>query len=232
MLWVEGRPQGGRPLSSRSLQLEVLARPPVVTSTPAPKAEPTIIPAARNEPIGLKASDFLPVSRAPPKGGWKPCGEGRTLLPASGCLSHQAVKIPQQAELVDEDAMSQIRKGHDTMCVVLTSRHKNLDTVRAVWTTGDIKAGTAPAWGSGLNRRQAARGRAGGEAAPSLPPRHPVADFIFVSSVVVITGCWALSSYLWACLTLIILGVVLLTPHEPCHHTTPRRGRTVAHSPL
>uniref|UniRef100_A0ABI7W059 Katanin p80 WD40 repeat-containing subunit B1 n=1 Tax=Felis catus TaxID=9685 RepID=A0ABI7W059_FELCA len=50
-----------------------------------------------------------------------------------------AVKIPQQAELVDEDAMSQIRKGHDTMCVVLTSRHKNLDTVRAVWTTGDIK---------------------------------------------------------------------------------------------
>lgn len=35
--------------------------------------------------------------------------------------------------------MSQIRKGHDTMFVVLTSRHKNLDTVRAVWTTGDIK---------------------------------------------------------------------------------------------
>ncbi|ELR53408.1 Katanin p80 WD40-containing subunit B1, partial [Bos mutus] len=91
--------------------LEVLSRPPVVTSTPAPKAEPAIFPATRNEPIGLKASDFLP-----------------------------AVKIPQQAELVDEDAMSQIRKGHDTMCVVLTSRHKNLDTVRGVWTTGDIKA--------------------------------------------------------------------------------------------
>lgn len=90
--------------------LEVLLRPPAVTSTPAPKAEPAIIPATRNEPIGLKASDFLP-----------------------------AVKIPQQVELVDEDAMSQIRKGHDTMCVVLTSRHKNLDTVRAVWTTGDIK---------------------------------------------------------------------------------------------
>lgn len=90
--------------------LEVLSRPPVVTSTPAPKAEPAIFPATRNEPIGLKASDFLP-----------------------------AVKIPQQAELVDEDAMSQIRKGHDTMCVVLTSRHKNLDTVRGVWTTGDIK---------------------------------------------------------------------------------------------
>uniref|UniRef100_A0A6I8N7M5 Katanin p80 WD40 repeat-containing subunit B1 n=1 Tax=Ornithorhynchus anatinus TaxID=9258 RepID=A0A6I8N7M5_ORNAN len=51
-----------------------------------------------------------------------------------------AVKIPNQSEVVDEDAMSQIRKGHDTMCVVLTSRHKNLDTVRAAWTAGDIKA--------------------------------------------------------------------------------------------
>ncbi|XP_072374622.1 katanin p80 WD40 repeat-containing subunit B1 isoform X3 [Scyliorhinus torazame] len=43
------------------------------------------------------------------------------------------------ADLSDEDAVSQIRKGHDTMCVVLTSRFKNLDTVRAVWTTGDVK---------------------------------------------------------------------------------------------
>ena len=41
-----GRPQAGRLLSSRPLQLEVLPGPPtVVTSTPAPKAEPAIIPA-------------------------------------------------------------------------------------------------------------------------------------------------------------------------------------------
>ncbi|XP_074141977.1 katanin p80 WD40 repeat-containing subunit B1 isoform X2 [Sminthopsis crassicaudata] len=89
---------------------DFVPRVPVATSTPMSKAEPAVIPAARNEPIGLKASDFLP-----------------------------AVKMPNQSEMVDEDAMSQIRKGHDTMCVVLTSRHKNLDTVRAVWTTGDIK---------------------------------------------------------------------------------------------
>lgn len=50
------------------------------------------------------------------------------------------MKNQSQTELVDEEAMSQIRKGHETMCVVLTSRHKNLDTVRAVWSTGDIKA--------------------------------------------------------------------------------------------
>uniref|UniRef100_A0A8C5WW63 Katanin p80 WD40 repeat-containing subunit B1 n=1 Tax=Laticauda laticaudata TaxID=8630 RepID=A0A8C5WW63_LATLA len=85
-------------------------RQPVAASTPITRVEPSVIPAARNEPIGLKVSDFLP-----------------------------AMKNQGQAEIADEEAMSQIRKGHETMCVVLTSRHKNLDTVRAVWSTGDIK---------------------------------------------------------------------------------------------
>ncbi|NWZ18849.1 KTNB1 protein, partial [Asarcornis scutulata] len=88
-----------------------IQRPPIASSTPVTRAELSVIPAARNEPIGLKATDFLP-----------------------------AVKNQSQTELVDEEAVSQIRKGHETMCVVLTSRHKNLDTVRAVWSTGDIKA--------------------------------------------------------------------------------------------
>lgn len=85
-------------------------KPPIASLAPLPIVEPSVIPAARNEPIGLKASDFLP-----------------------------AMKNQNLMEIVDEEAMSQIRKGHDTMCVVLTSRHKNLDTVRAVWSTGDIK---------------------------------------------------------------------------------------------
>uniref|UniRef100_A0A669R5E2 Katanin p80 WD40 repeat-containing subunit B1 n=1 Tax=Phasianus colchicus TaxID=9054 RepID=A0A669R5E2_PHACC len=50
-----------------------------------------------------------------------------------------ALKNQSQTELVDEEIMSQIRKGHKTVCMVLTSRHKNLDTVRAVWSTSDIK---------------------------------------------------------------------------------------------
>lgn len=142
-----GRPQAGRLLSSRPLQLEVLPGPPtVVTSTPAPKAEPAIIPATRNEPIGLKASDFLPVSGGPDtEGSWRPEGRGQNLAASIRAPIPQAVKIPQQVELLDEDAMSQIRKGHDTMCVVLTSRHKNLDTVWAAWTTGDIKASATSA---------------------------------------------------------------------------------------
>uniref|UniRef100_A0A669QRE1 Katanin p80 WD40 repeat-containing subunit B1 n=1 Tax=Phasianus colchicus TaxID=9054 RepID=A0A669QRE1_PHACC len=55
------------------------------------------------------------------------------------CLYFQALKNQSQTELVDEEIMSQIRKGHKTVCMVLTSRHKNLDTVRAVWSTSDIK---------------------------------------------------------------------------------------------
>lgn len=55
-------PPAGYSQSPGPLQLEVLPQPVVVTSTPAPKAEPAVIPATRNEPIGLKASDFLPVS--------------------------------------------------------------------------------------------------------------------------------------------------------------------------
>lgn len=86
--------------------------------------------------------------------------------------SQQAVKVSQQTELVDEDAMSQIRKGHDTMCVVLTSRHKNLDTVRAVWTTGDIKASA------------------------SLSPHHGWLPHFF--SVLTISSCHLLSTYLQA----------------------------------
>ncbi|XP_033896245.3 katanin p80 WD40 repeat-containing subunit B1-like isoform X1 [Acipenser ruthenus] len=87
------------------------ANPAPNKANPAPsRAEPAVILASRNEPIGLKASDFL-----------------------------QPAKNNNQPALNDDDALSQIRKGHDTMCVVLTSRHKNLDIVRAVWSSGDIK---------------------------------------------------------------------------------------------
>lgn len=44
--------------------------------------------------------------------------------------------------LSDAEALSQITKGHDTMCVMLSSRHKNLETVRTVWAREDIKVGS------------------------------------------------------------------------------------------
>nr|XP_020458339.1 katanin p80 WD40 repeat-containing subunit B1 [Monopterus albus] len=115
--------------------------PPLTTSTPVLKVEPTvvscvkhpspsgspppqppatmaktkpqvkIIPSTRNEPIGLNVADFLPTP----------------LNNRAGALS-------------EEESLSQIQKGHDTMCVMLSSRHKNLETVRAVWAREDIKS--------------------------------------------------------------------------------------------
>ncbi|XP_070758942.1 katanin p80 WD40 repeat-containing subunit B1 [Enoplosus armatus] len=94
--------------------------PPVSSGPPPPqppvttaksKPQPKIILSTRNEPIGLNVADFLPSS---PNN-------------RAGALS-------------DEEALSQIKKGHDTMCVMLSSRHKNLETVRAVWAREDIKS--------------------------------------------------------------------------------------------
>ncbi|KAJ8272086.1 hypothetical protein COCON_G00109450 [Conger conger] len=89
--------------------------PPAARSPPGPgpfqgRPEPAVIFSTRNEPIGLNVGDFLPPTRN-----------------------------NKPVSLSDEDALSQIRKGHDTMCVMLSSRHKNLDTVRTVWRGGDVK---------------------------------------------------------------------------------------------
>uniref|UniRef100_A0A8D3E2X3 Katanin p80 WD40 repeat-containing subunit B1 n=1 Tax=Scophthalmus maximus TaxID=52904 RepID=A0A8D3E2X3_SCOMX len=43
------------------------------------------------------------------------------------------------AALSDEDELSQIKKGHATMCVMLSSRRKNLETVRMAWAREDAK---------------------------------------------------------------------------------------------
>lgn len=94
------------------------SNPPAPAPPPQPpvttaksKPQAKIILSTRNEPIGLNVADFLPSS---------PNNRG-------GALS-------------DEEALSQIKKGHDTMCVMLSSRHKNLQTVRAVWAREDIKS--------------------------------------------------------------------------------------------
>uniref|UniRef100_A0A667XIX4 Katanin p80 WD40 repeat-containing subunit B1 n=1 Tax=Myripristis murdjan TaxID=586833 RepID=A0A667XIX4_9TELE len=79
-------------------------------ATAKAKSQPTVILATRNEPIGLNVADFLP-----------------------------SAPNNRSSALGDEEALSQIKKGHDTMCVMLSSRHKNLETVRAGWGSGDVK---------------------------------------------------------------------------------------------
>uniref|UniRef100_A0A667XLL7 Katanin p80 WD40 repeat-containing subunit B1 n=1 Tax=Myripristis murdjan TaxID=586833 RepID=A0A667XLL7_9TELE len=108
------------------LHAPVSAVRPAVSNPPAPpatqrpaqasvatakaKSQPTVILATRNEPIGLNVADFLP-----------------------------SAPNNRSSALGDEEALSQIKKGHDTMCVMLSSRHKNLETVRAGWGSGDVK---------------------------------------------------------------------------------------------
>uniref|UniRef100_A0A8C1G8H4 Katanin p80 WD40 repeat-containing subunit B1 n=1 Tax=Cyprinus carpio TaxID=7962 RepID=A0A8C1G8H4_CYPCA len=52
---------------------------------------------------------------------------------------HSHARNAKAGVMGDDEALAQIRKGHDTMCVMLTSRYKNLDTVRFVWASGDVK---------------------------------------------------------------------------------------------
>lgn len=70
-----------------------------------------IIHCSRNESIGLNVADFLLFS-----------------------------PNNKRATLTDDEALSQIKKGHDTMCVMLSSRLKNLETVRTVWIREDVKS--------------------------------------------------------------------------------------------
>uniref|UniRef100_A0A673Y585 Katanin p80 WD40 repeat-containing subunit B1 n=1 Tax=Salmo trutta TaxID=8032 RepID=A0A673Y585_SALTR len=88
----------------------LLPTPPPVVAMAKAKPQPSVILSTRNEPIGLNVGDFLPPARN-----------------------------NRPSVLGDDEALAQIRKGHDTMCVMLTSRHKNLDTIRAVWGSGDVK---------------------------------------------------------------------------------------------
>lgn len=43
------------------------------------------------------------------------------------------------ANMSEQEALTSIVKGHDSMVAVLSSRTKNLQIVRALWTGGNVK---------------------------------------------------------------------------------------------
>lgn len=55
---------------------------------------------------------------------------GQSLAVASGHPSRRRLRSPSRQSWSTRMPCPRSRKGHDTMCVVLTNRHKNLDTVR------------------------------------------------------------------------------------------------------
>ncbi|XP_037618806.1 LOW QUALITY PROTEIN: katanin p80 WD40 repeat-containing subunit B1 [Sebastes umbrosus] len=106
------RPAPSDPPRLRPSSSSSSSSPPQPPSITARSRPPArIILSTRNEPIGLNVADFLPSS---PNN-------------RAGALS-------------DDEALTQLKKGHDTMCVMLRSRHKNLETVRSVWAREDIKS--------------------------------------------------------------------------------------------
>ncbi|CAK8671254.1 unnamed protein product [Clavelina lepadiformis] len=93
--------------------VEPLLPEPVETSSKKPEMAMTaVIPSDRQDPVGLDMNAFLP-----PK-------------PSSVSTPH-TVKT-------DMEAIASIKKGLESMRLVLTNRHKNLEIVRALWTSGDI----------------------------------------------------------------------------------------------
>ena len=54
-----------------------------------------------------------------------------------------AEEAPSRRKQSESEMMESIQKGHNSMCAVLTSRNKNLDLIRAIWTAGDFKASNA-----------------------------------------------------------------------------------------
>ncbi|KAM9408336.1 katanin p80 WD40 repeat-containing subunit B1-like [Pholidichthys leucotaenia] len=87
------------------------SKPAITTvTTSKPKPQSKIIFSSRKKPIRLKAANFPPSSPNRPS-----------------------------SSLSDDEVLTQIKKGHDTMCVMLSSRLKNLQTVRGVWVKEGVK---------------------------------------------------------------------------------------------
>uniref|UniRef100_A0A6Q2WZA9 Katanin p80 WD40 repeat-containing subunit B1 n=1 Tax=Esox lucius TaxID=8010 RepID=A0A6Q2WZA9_ESOLU len=79
------------------------------------------------------------ISRTPPKSEPFPAPLEDDVSMRVFLSTFQPARNNRPSVLSDDEALAQIRKGHDTMCVMLTSRHKNLDTIRSVWGSGDVK---------------------------------------------------------------------------------------------
>lgn len=73
----------------------------------------TIIPSSREDAVGLDMNAFLPAKKDPVFG-------------------------REKKTLSNEEAIANIKKGFESMRIVLTTRSRNLDVVRAMWTGGNI----------------------------------------------------------------------------------------------
>ncbi|XP_063044003.1 katanin p80 WD40 repeat-containing subunit B1 [Engraulis encrasicolus] len=113
---------------------------PLCTSTPVVRVEPTIVTSAPRSTTAVTSSSSAPSNRPT-------VTTAKTKQPPNVIMSSRNKPIGLNVadflppgKMSDDEALGQIKKGHDTMCVMLTRRCKNLNTVRGVWSNGDVKA--------------------------------------------------------------------------------------------
>eukprot|EP00058_Branchiostoma_floridae_P017362 XP_002602850.1 hypothetical protein BRAFLDRAFT_128944 [Branchiostoma floridae] len=124
----------GRTKIGQLISLCCLSEPPQGNLSPSrphrkePVKPATIVPADRNKPADLNLAEFLP--KRP-----------------DSAVSADPRRPPAVQEQSEEEVLSSVHKGHESMCAVLGNRHRNLEIVRALWTSGDIKTSVDSAVG-------------------------------------------------------------------------------------
>lgn len=125
--------------------------PPLPSSAPVQRVEPTVVSTVKRPgPAGLDRPGPPPPS-APPAPQQPPAPSVKSRPPAEIIPSSRNAPIGLNVAdflpsnlgsgaLSDDEALSQMKKGHDTMCVMLSRRLHNLQTVRGVWAREDIKS--------------------------------------------------------------------------------------------
>ncbi|KAM9460640.1 katanin p80 WD40 repeat-containing subunit B1 isoform 1-T2 [Clarias gariepinus] len=118
----------------------------IVTTLPDPlkdpSSSPTVVTTAPSQPVATVTPSVsrhvVTTSKLKPGSAVSPSAQIEPLNRIFGDIL-QSRPSGKPSVATDEEALGQIRKGHGTMCVMLTSRHKNLDTVRGFWAGGDVK---------------------------------------------------------------------------------------------
>ncbi|KAK3562073.1 hypothetical protein QTP86_027177, partial [Hemibagrus guttatus] len=135
------------PLVDESFQVKPHLVEEVMITLPAqlkaPTTSSTVVTTAPSEPVSVVTSSIsrhvVTTSKVRPSLAVSPSTLVEPLSLIFGDILQQPGRSGKSSVTADEEALSQIRKGHVTMCVMLTSRSKNLDTVRSLWAGGDIK---------------------------------------------------------------------------------------------
>ncbi|KAF6725989.1 Katanin p80 WD40 repeat-containing subunit B1 [Oryzias melastigma] len=112
-----------------------LQTPALASSTPIQRVEPTVV-------SGVKRPAAVPPSQPPPQNQ----AESKPRIVLSSRNEPIGLNVDDflsgssdGAALSDEEVLVQMRKGHDTMMLILSSRHRNLQTVLAVWAREGFK---------------------------------------------------------------------------------------------